>query len=72
MIENPLQYLRRVIRMRRAFAVQTESANGSAFTKMPASCGGSRLLEHQRAVCNQAWCYLQLGESVAGIQLNAA
>jgi hypothetical protein len=39
--------------------------------KMPASCGGSPLLEHQRAVCNQNWYHLQTGESVAGLQINA-
>jgi len=40
--------------------------------KMPACCGGSRLLGHQREVCNQAWHYLQTGESIAGIQINAS
>jgi hypothetical protein len=55
--------------VRPPFAIQTGSASRSILAKMPASCGGSRLLEHQRAARNQAWCYLQLGESVASIQI---
>jgi len=71
-IEIRCSNVRRVILVRPHFAVQTGSASRSILAKMPASCDGSRLLEHQRAACNQALCYLQLGESLARIQINTA